>query len=102
MLLSWKNSLSCTRRRNLSRFCLNKNSSVFLAMGKKLRPLLRTDFSGSESGKVLDVVTTASCLSLRGSSLLGGPARLMNFCASAIINIEFKRAWSSAVKFCHE
>ena len=59
---------------------MTKNSSVFLAMGTKLRPLLRTAFSGSESGKVLDIVTTASCLSLRGSKLLEGPARLRNFC----------------------
>ena len=80
MLLSWKNALSCTRRRNFSRSCLTENSSVLLAIGTKLRPLLRTDFSGSDSGKLLGIVTTASWLSLGGSRLLEGPTRLVNFC----------------------
>ena len=43
-----------------SRSCLTKNSSVLLTIGTKLRPLLRTDFSGSDSGKLLGIVTTAS------------------------------------------
>ena len=46
-----------------------------------MKPLLRTDFSGSDSGKLLGIVTTAGWLSLGGSRLLGGPTRLVNFCA---------------------
>ena len=59
----------------------DENSSVLLAIGTKLRPLLRTDFSGTETGKLLGIVATASWLSLDGSRLLGGPARLATFCA---------------------
>ena len=80
LLLSWKNALSCTRRRNFSRSCLTKNSSVLLAIGAKLRPLVRTDFSGSDGGKLLGIVTTASWLSSGGSRLLEAPTRLVNFC----------------------
>ena len=40
--------------------CLTENSSVLLAIGTKLRPLLRTDFFGSDSGKLLGIVITAS------------------------------------------
>ena len=56
--LSWKNAFSWTRRRNFSTSCLVVNSSVFLAIGTKLRPLLRTDFSASESGRFSGIVTT--------------------------------------------
>ena len=34
------------------------NSSVCLAIGMKLRPLLRTDFSASESDRFSGIVTT--------------------------------------------
>jgi len=34
------------------------NSSLFLDMGTKLRPLLRTDFSAFESGRFSGIVTT--------------------------------------------
>ena len=38
------------------------NSSAFLAMGTMLRPLLRTDFSASESGRLSGIVTTVMVL----------------------------------------
>ena len=66
LLLSWKNALSCTRRRNFSRSCLTE-SKILLAIGTKLRPLLRTDFPGSDNGKFIGIVTTASWLSFGGS-----------------------------------
>ena len=66
--------------RNFSRSCLTENSSVLFAIGTKLRPLLRTNFSGSDSGKLLGIVITSSWLSLGGSRLLEGPTRLVNFC----------------------
>ena len=47
--LSWKKALSWTRRRNFSTSCLTENSSSFLDIGTKFNPLLRTDFSASES-----------------------------------------------------
>ena len=47
-----KKAFSWTRRRNFSTSCLTKNSSVFLEMGTKFKPLLRTNFSESESGKI--------------------------------------------------
>ena len=43
--------LSDLRRRNFSTSCLLVNSSLFLDMGTKLRPLLRTDFSAFERGR---------------------------------------------------
>ena len=46
-----------------------------------MRPLLRTDFSGLDSGKLLGIVTKGSWLSLGSSRLLGGPTRLVNVCA---------------------
>ena len=51
--LLWKNASSLTWRRNFSPSCLVVNSSLFLDMGTKLRPLLRTDFSAFESGRFL-------------------------------------------------
>ena len=47
-----------TRRRNFSTSRLTEDSSVFSDMGKKIKPLLRTDFSGSESSKFSEMVTT--------------------------------------------
>ena len=56
---SWKNNaFSWTRRRNFSTSCLVVNSSVFLVIVTKLRPLLRTDFSASEGGRFCGIVTT--------------------------------------------
>ena len=74
---------------------MTKNSSVLLAIGTKLRPLLRTDFSGSDSGKLLGIVTTASWLSLGGSRLLEGPATLVNFCV-----LIWYRYWKSLELSC--
>ena len=56
--LLWKKTFSWTRRRNFSTSCLTTNSLVRLAMGTKLKPLLRTDFSGSESGRSAGMVIT--------------------------------------------
>ena len=95
LLLSWKNILSCTRRRNFSRSCLTENSSVVLAIGTKLRRLLRTDFSGSDSGKLLGIVTTASWLSFGRSRLLEGPTRLVKFCV-----LIWYRYWKSLKLSC--
>ena len=39
-----------TWRRNFSTSCLPENSSSFLGIGTKFKPLLRTDFSELESG----------------------------------------------------
>ena len=71
---------------------MTENSSVLLVIGTKLIPLLRTDFSGLDSGKLLGIVITASWLSLGGSRLLGGPTRLVNFCV--LIWYKYGRAWS--------
>ena len=49
--LFWKKAFSWMRRRNFSTSCLTANSSVRFAMGTIFKPLLRTDFSGSESGR---------------------------------------------------
>ena len=68
--LSWKKALSWTRRRN---FCLTENSSSFLDIGTKFKPLLRTDFSASESGKFSGKVTTVLRLSIDESRVLEGP-----------------------------
>ena len=38
--------------------CLVVNSSLLLDMGTELRPLLRTDFSASESSRFSGIVTT--------------------------------------------
>ena len=56
--LLWKKAFSWTRRRNFSTSCLTANSSVRSAMGTKFKHLLRTDFSGSESGKSAGMVIT--------------------------------------------
>ena len=44
--------------KNFSTSCLIVNSSLFLDMGTKLRPLLRTDFLAFESGRFSGIVTT--------------------------------------------
>ena len=44
---SQKKAFSWTRRRSFSTSCLTKNSSVFLEMGTKFKPLLRTNSLGS-------------------------------------------------------
>ena len=62
------------------KFLFDRKCVFLLAIGSKLRPLLRTDFSWSDCGKLLGIVTTASWLSLGGSRLLEGPTRLVNFC----------------------
>ena len=56
--LLWKNALSRTRRIIFLTSCLIVNSSLFLDMGTKLRPLLRTGFSALESGRFSGIVTT--------------------------------------------
>ena len=56
--LSWKNAQSGKGQRNFSISCLVVNSSVFLDMGTKLRPLLRTDFSAFETSRFSGIVTT--------------------------------------------
>ena len=53
--------------------CLTENSSSFLEIGTKFKPLLRTDFSASESGKFSGIVTTVLKLSIDESRVLEGP-----------------------------
>ena len=58
-LLWKKKNFQLARRGNFSTSCLTANySSVRLVMETKFKPLLRTDFSGSESGKSAGMVTT--------------------------------------------
>ena len=45
----------------------------FLDIGTKFKPLLRTDFSASESGKFSGIVTTVLRLSIDESRVLEGP-----------------------------
>ena len=56
--LAWKKDFNWTRRRNFSTSCLTESLSGFLDMGTKFKPLLRTDFSESESSKFSVMVTT--------------------------------------------
>ena len=56
--LSWKKAFNWMRRRNFSTSCLTENSSVLFAIETKFRPLLRTDFSESVSGRFSGIVTT--------------------------------------------
>ena len=49
--LSWGKAFGWTRRRGFSTSCLAENSLVFCDMGTEFEPLLRTDFSESESSK---------------------------------------------------
>ena len=61
--LSWKKALSWTRRRNFSTSSLTENSSDVLAKGANYKPLQRTDFSESESGRFFGMLKTAFWLS---------------------------------------
>ena len=58
------------------------NSLLFLDMGAKLRPLLRTDFSAFESGRFSGIVTTVRWFWFsRGAVLFfRGFARVSNLC----------------------
>ena len=48
----------CFKLNAAKKSCLVVNSSLFLDMGTKLRPLLITDFSAFESGRFSGTVTT--------------------------------------------
>ena len=50
-----------------------ENSSVFLDMGTKFKPLLRTDFSESESGQFSGMVTAVLRFSGHESLVILGP-----------------------------
>ena len=71
--LLWKKAFNWTRRSNFSTFCLTANSSVRLAMGTKFKPLLRTDFSGLESGRSVGMVITVLLFSCGWLLVIGGP-----------------------------
>ena len=71
--LGWDATLSWTRRRNFSTSCLTENSSSFLDIRTKFKPLLRTDFSALESGRFSGIVTTVLRLSIDDSRVLEGP-----------------------------
>ena len=49
---------------------LIENSSSFLDIGTKFKPLLRTDFSESESGRFSGIVTTVLMLSIDESQVI--------------------------------
>ena len=53
--------------------CLAENSSVFSDMGTKFKPLLRTDFSESESGQFSGMVTAVLRFSGHESLVILGP-----------------------------
>ena len=73
--LSWKKAFNRTRRRNFSTSRLTENSSVFLEIGTKFKPLLRADFFESESGKFSGMVTTVLRFSGDESLVILGPIR---------------------------
>ena len=73
--LSWKKAFNWMRRRNFSTSCLTENSSVRFAIGTKFRPLLRTDFSESVSGRFSGIVTTVFWLSNVAWLLILGPIK---------------------------
>ena len=79
--LSWKEAFNWTRRRNFSTSCLTENLSVFLDMGTKFKPLLRTDFSESESSKFYGMVTTVLRFSGDESLVIWGPISWSSFWA---------------------
>ena len=79
--LSWKKAFNWTRRRNFSTSCLTENSSVFCDMGTKFKPLLRTDFSESESSKFYGMVTTVLRFSGDESLVIWGPISWSSFWA---------------------
>ena len=70
---SWKKAFNWTRRRNFLTSCLAENSSVFLDMGTKFKPLLRTDFYESENGKFSGMVTAVLTFSGHESLVILGP-----------------------------
>ena len=71
--LLWKKAFNWMRRRNFSMSCLTANLSVRLAMGTKFKLLLRTDFSGSESGRSAGMVITVLLFSCGWLLVIGGP-----------------------------
>ena len=77
--LSWKKAFNCTRRRNFSTSCLIENSLVRLVIGTKFRPLLRTDFSESVSGRFSGIVITVLWLCNVVSSVICGPINCWSF-----------------------
>ena len=80
-IMERKKALSWTRRRNFSTSCLTENSLSFLDIGTKLNPLLRTDFSASESGRFSGIVTTVLGLSSDESQVIGRRVNCSNFWA---------------------
>ena len=73
--MSWKKAFNWTQRRNFSTSRLTENWSVFLEIGTKFKPLLRTGFSESESGKFSGMVTTVLRFSGDDSRVIWGPIR---------------------------
>ena len=60
---------------------LNREFVNFLDIGTKFKPLLRTDFSASESGKFSGIVTTVLRLSSDELQVLGRPVNCSNLWA---------------------
>ena len=60
---------------------LNRKSSSFLDIGTKFNPLLRTDFSASESERFSGIVTTVLRFLSDESQVIGGPVNCSNFWA---------------------
>ena len=89
-----KKSFNQTRRRNFSTSCLTENWSVFSGMGTKFKPLLRTNFSDSESGKLSGVVITVLRLSGDETLVNGGQISWSSFWAL----IWYK--WLKSLQFC--
>ena len=73
--MSWKKAFNWTQRRNFSTSRLTENWSIFLEIGTKFKPLLRTGFSESESGKFSGMVTTVLRFSGDESLVIWGPIR---------------------------
>ena len=62
-----KIAFNSTRRRNFLRSCLTENLSIFLKMGTKFKPYLRTDISESENGNFSGMLIPVLRLSGDGS-----------------------------------
>ena len=77
--LLWKKAFSWMRRRNFSTSFLSAISSVRLAMGTKFKPLMRTDFSGSESGRSAGMVITVLLFSRGWLLVICGPNKFCRF-----------------------
>ena len=58
---------------------LNLEFVKFLDIGTKFKPLVKTDFSESESGRFSGIVTTVLRLSSDESQVIGGPINCGNF-----------------------